>query len=91
MAYSVESDGQTLLIWGDTTNHFAFSLQQPDWHLAIDDDPEQAAATRKRILDKVATDRILAVGHHMPFPAVGYVEHHGNGYRWHPAVYQLWA
>jgi glyoxylase-like metal-dependent hydrolase (beta-lactamase superfamily II) len=91
MAYSVESDGQTLLIWGDTTNHFAFSLQQPDWHLAIDDDPEQAAATRKHVLDMVATDRMLAIGHHMPFPAVGYVERHGGGYRWQPAAYQLWG
>jgi glyoxylase-like metal-dependent hydrolase (beta-lactamase superfamily II) len=90
MAFMIESEGRTALIWGDTTNHFAFSLQRPDWHLAIDDDAEQAATTRKRILDMVATDRILAIGHHMPFPAVGYVERLESGYRWQPATYQLW-
>jgi hypothetical protein len=28
-------------------------------------------------------------GYHMPFPAVGYVENSGEGYRWVPASYQL--
>lgn len=89
LAYMVESDGKALLIWGDVTNHFALSLQRPHWHAAMDDDRELAAKTRKRILDMVATDNILAIGHHMPFPAVGHVEREGEGYRWLPLTYQL--
>ena len=89
LAYMVESDGKALMIWGDVTNHFALSLQWPHWHAAMDDDRELAAKTRKRILDMVSTDNILAIGHHMPFPAVGYVERVREGYKWLPLTYQL--
>ena len=89
MAYMIESDGKALLIRGDVTNHYALSLQRPDWHAAMDDDRVLAVTTRKRILDMVATDNLLAIGHHMPFPAVGYVERMGGAYRWLPLTYQL--
>ena len=89
MAYQVESEGHSLLIWGDTTNHFVLSLQNPGWQAAMDDDRDLAVETRKRILDMVATDRMLAIGHHMPFPAIGYVERHENAYRWVPTTYQM--
>ena len=89
LAFMVESEGKALLIWGDVTNHFALSLQRPHWHAAMDDDRGRAAETRTRVLDMVATDNILAIGHHMPFPAVGYVERAAEGYRWLPLTYQL--
>ena len=65
------------------------SLQRPDLHLDVDDDKEKAAATRKRIFDMVASEGIAAVGFHMPFPAIGYVERAGDAYRWVPHGYQL--
>ena len=52
-------------------------------------DAEKAVETRKKVLDMIATDRIPATGYHMPFPAVGFVEKDGSGYRWVPASYQL--
>ena len=54
--------------------HYVVSLQRPDLHLDVDDDKEKAVATRKRILDMVATDRLFVAGFHMPFPGLGYVE-----------------
>lgn len=89
MAYMVESGGKTVLIWGDVTNHYAFSLQRPEWQVGFDDDKDQATATRRRILDMAATDRLLIVGHHMPFPAIGFVENLNGLYRWLPACYQM--
>ncbi len=90
MAYHVESEGSRILLWADLTNHYVASLQRPDWHVRFDMDKEKAAAARKRVLDMVAADRIPATGYHMPFPAVGYVEKGGDGYRWVPASYQLY-
>jgi hypothetical protein len=55
----------------------------------VDDDKERAAATRKRILDMVASDELLVIGFHMPFPGIGYVERGQGGYRWVPHTYQL--
>jgi hypothetical protein len=50
-------------------------------------DKEQAVASRKRVFDLVAADRIPFTGYHMPFPAVGYVEKQDLGYRYVPASY----
>jgi glyoxylase-like metal-dependent hydrolase (beta-lactamase superfamily II) len=89
MAYHLESEEQRLLLWGDVANHYVASLQRPEWHVRVDDDKERAIATRRRILDMVATDQLWAIGFHMPFPAVGAVEPTHDGYRWLPVTYQL--
>ena len=52
-------------------------------------DKAAAAATRRKLLGMVATDRIPLVGYHLPFPAVGYVEAAGDGFAYVPASYQL--
>ena len=89
MAYHVESEGKRLLIWADTCTHYVMSIQRPDWHVEVDDDKARAVATRKRILDMAATDKLFVAGFHMPFPGVGYVEKSSAGYRWIPVSYQL--
>ena len=89
MAYHVESQGKRLLIWADTCGHYVVSLQRPDWQLDVDDIKDQAVATRKRVLDMVATDNLFVAGFHMPFPGLGLVEKSASGYRWVPVGYQL--
>ena len=89
LAWHIESDGQRLLLWADTVNHYIVSLQRPEWHVGVDDDQEQAVATRRRLLEMVATEGFWAIGYHMPFPAVGWVERAPDGYRWVPLSYQL--
>jgi len=89
MAFHIESDGQRLLNWADVANHYIMSLQQPEWHVGFDHDKEMGVATRKRVLDMVANEKLPVVGYHMPFPSVGFVEKTGTGYRWMPASYHL--
>jgi glyoxylase-like metal-dependent hydrolase (beta-lactamase superfamily II) len=89
LAFHVESDNQSLLIWGDVANHYVVSIQRPEWATGFDDVPDTAIATRKRILDMVATDKIAIAGFHMPFPSVGFVEKSGTSYRWLPASYHF--
>ena len=89
MAYHIESEGKRLLIWADTCSHYVMSMQRPEWHLDVDDDKDKAVATRKRILDMVATERLFVAGFHMPFPGVGCVEKAGGAYRWVPHGYQV--
>jgi glyoxylase-like metal-dependent hydrolase (beta-lactamase superfamily II) len=87
--FHIESAGERLLLTADTANHFVASLQRPDWHVSFDMDKEQAVASRKRVFDLIATDRIPFTGYHMPFPALGYVEKQDLGYRYVPASYQF--
>lgn len=89
MSYRVESGGSELLIWADVCNHYVVSLQRPDWEVAFDHDKAKAAATRKKVFDMVNADRLPVVGHHMPFPGVGYLDKRGDGYHWVAAGYQL--
>lgn len=89
MMFMVEDGGKQVLLWGDLANHYVFSLQAPEAKVFFDDDSDMAIATRKRVLDMVATDNIPVIGHHMPFPSLGYVERTANSYRWEPASYQM--
>ncbi len=89
MAYMLESGNQRLLITADTANHHVWSLANPDWEVLYDADKAAAAATRRRILGMLAADRTPMLGYHMPFPAVGFVEQDGEGFRWVPHTYQL--
>ena len=89
LMFHVESAGKSVLLWGDVANHYVFSLQVPEVAVGFDDDKEAAIATRLRVLDMVASDDQLVIGHHMPFPSLGYVERTGMSYRWVPATYQM--
>ena len=89
LAFTIESEGKRLINWADTCNHYVVAIQRPDLHLDVDDDKEKAVATRKRILDMAATDKLFVAGFHMPFPGLGWVEKTSGGYRWVPHSYQM--
>ncbi len=89
LCYRIESGGKGFLIFGDVTNHYVASLAKPDWHCAFDMDADKAVTARKKILDMVSSDKIPAAGYHMPFPAVGHVAKHNDGYVWIPVSYHL--
>ena len=42
-------------------------------------DAPAAEATRRRVLDEVATDRVQVIGYHFPFPAAGHIARDGRG------------
>ncbi|MDB5554755.1 MAG: metallo-beta-lactamase family protein [Rhizobium sp.] len=85
----MESDGKGLVITGDTANHYVLSLQNPDWEVRFDADKAAAAASRRKVFDLIAAEKLPFVGYHMPYPAAGFVEKVGNGYRYVPVTYQF--
>ena len=89
MIFNVEFDGRRLILAADTANHYVLSLQRPEWEVRFDMDKAAAAATRKKVFDMIATDRVAFLGYHMPFPSVGYAEKLDTGYRFVPKSYQF--
>ncbi|CCB67813.1 MBL fold metallo-hydrolase [Hyphomicrobium sp. MC1] len=90
LAFMIESQGKSILYWGDCAHHQVASLAHPEWDCLFDSDKQLGARTRRRIYDMAATDRIPVIGYHMPFPSIGYVERNGPGsYRWLAHTYQL--
>lgn len=88
-AYRLESGGAQMMVLADTTNHYVWSLANPDWEVRFDQDKAVAAATRRKMLDMLAAERIPFAGYHMPFPGIGFVEAAGGGFRYVPASYQF--
>ena len=89
MGYIVESGGSAVALVADTANHYVWSLGYTDWEVRFDADKAAAAATRRKVLGMLAADKMPFIGYHMPFPAVGYVETRGDGFRYVPTSYQL--
>lgn len=89
MAFHVESEGKRLMITADTFTQYVMGVQRPEWYFDMDDDKDKAVATRKRILEMLASERLFAVGFHMPFPALGWIDRAEGSYRWVPHSYQM--
>jgi glyoxylase-like metal-dependent hydrolase (beta-lactamase superfamily II) len=85
MAVMVESEGQRLLIGGDALTNVAVSFARPEWRWGGDYDRDRGVATRRRLLDQLATDRIPLIGFHLSWPGHGRVERAGGAYRFVPA------
>jgi glyoxylase-like metal-dependent hydrolase (beta-lactamase superfamily II) len=83
----VSSDGSDFLIWGDIVHCAALQFPEPERGIAFDTDPAMAIANRKKVMDMVATDRLLFAGAHLPFPGVGHAAKAGGGYRYVPLTH----
>ena len=69
---------------GDVAFHDPLSYAFPDDRSAYDADPDEGAATRRRMLDRLAAERLNVVGYHHPWPGLGRVERSGRVYRFIP-------
>ncbi|MGN6460361.1 MAG: MBL fold metallo-hydrolase [Pseudolabrys sp.] len=86
--YMVTSGSASLCVAADTAHHSVLMLEKPKMEFSFDPDGKQAAATRVRVLDMLAAQRIPLIAYHFPFPGVGHVAKAGEGYRFYPAPMQ---
>jgi glyoxylase-like metal-dependent hydrolase (beta-lactamase superfamily II) len=84
MSVQLASNGDQALVVGDAITQPLISFAHPEWRPGYDGEMDQAVVARRRLLDQAATDRILVLGYHFPFPGVGNVARDGNAYRWVP-------
>lgn len=74
-----------VLISGDALTQDVISFARPAWRWGADLDGDKAAATRRRLLDQLATDRLRLLGYHLPWPGLGHVERKEGAFRFAPA------
>ncbi len=82
--YLVESQGQTLLLWGDIVHLGGVQLARPATGFRADVDVDGAAKTRMDLLAKLVQSNALVAGAHLPFPGVGRLATEEGGYAWRP-------
>lgn len=81
-SFVIASGKEQLLVQGDVTSGIALVfVRNPDWFAGGDMDGPMAVATRRRLYDRLAGERMLTTGYHLPFPALGRIEKAGAGYR----------
>ncbi|HEY5301525.1 MAG TPA: MBL fold metallo-hydrolase [Acetobacteraceae bacterium] len=69
---------------GDVAFHHPISYAFPEAESLFDTDRAQGAATRRRVLDRLAAERLLVIGYHHPWPGLGRVERAGTAFRFIP-------
>jgi glyoxylase-like metal-dependent hydrolase (beta-lactamase superfamily II) len=80
----IQSGKDSLLIWGDLVHLAAIQIARPDTGLVYDVDPQAACATRRRMFDRVAADKLAVAGAHLDFPGFGTIVRKGAGFAFEP-------
>jgi glyoxylase-like metal-dependent hydrolase (beta-lactamase superfamily II) len=80
----IQSGKDSLLIWGDLVHLAAIQIARPDTGLVYDVDPQAACATRRRMFDRVAADKLAVAGAHLDFPGFGTIVRKGSGFAFEP-------
>ena len=86
-AYLVASGKDQLMIWGDTVHVPEVQTAFPEAGMAFDTDLAAAAASRKRMFDRVSADGILIAGMHLHFPAYSRLARRGDAYALYPEAW----
>ena len=71
----------------DTVNH-QILVRNPEWACGPTWTRRWPSASRKRLLDMAAADKIQIAAYHLPFPSTGFITKQGSGYEFHPAYWQ---
>lgn len=81
ISFELRSGSESLLVVGDAIGNHHVAMERPDWASGSDQDAETGAATRQRLLDQLATDKMAILGFHLPNGGIGRIERAGDAYR----------
>jgi glyoxylase-like metal-dependent hydrolase (beta-lactamase superfamily II) len=84
VTHLVSSGGKQFLISADVVNLSPHIQTNPEWQLSIDQDPQMAVETRRKIFDRAVADRLIISGTHWLMPNVGTLAKDGNTYVFSP-------
>ena len=86
--YMITSGGKTICNIGDVAHHVIL-FKHPRIEVAFDTDSKQGAQSRVKLFDTLAAQRIPLLVFHMPWPGLGQLAKHGDGFRYVPSPMQL--
>jgi glyoxylase-like metal-dependent hydrolase (beta-lactamase superfamily II) len=82
--FMVTSAGKSFAFLGDLTHHSVLLMEKPRMEFSYDTDPKQSAASRVRLLDMLAANKIPVMAYHFAWPGYGHVAKAGDGFRYYP-------
>jgi glyoxylase-like metal-dependent hydrolase (beta-lactamase superfamily II) len=87
-AYLLADGDDQLMIWGDTVHLPEVQTAYPEAGVRFDLDSSLAVVSRRRMFDRVATEKILVAGMHLHFPAFSHLAKQSRGYRLYPEAWR---
>ncbi|KXF76402.1 hydrolase [Paramesorhizobium deserti] len=88
VTFLVHSADDQLLLTADLAYHPLVNIDNP-WRPGPDRDKDAALESRRRIFDRAASERLLVLGFHYPFPGIGRMLKTDSGYAWVPAGWEF--
>ena len=90
-SYVVNSSAAKVYVQSDVTHAPFLFARHPGWHAFYDHEPVLAEATRRKVYDMLAAEKMMVQGFHYPFPSVAPVEMTATGYlvvpmQWSPVL-----
>jgi glyoxylase-like metal-dependent hydrolase (beta-lactamase superfamily II) len=86
-SHIVSSGSAKIMVQADVTNRPELFAVNPGWHFMFDMDGPVAEGSRRKLYDMLAAEKMMVQGFHYAFPAAGYVEKAGTGYRVVPVAW----
>ena len=87
--FNVESAGKSFTFMGDLSHHSVLLLERPRMEFAYDTDPKQASATRVKLLDMIAANKLPVMSYHYAWPGFGNIAKTGEGFHYYPAAMKM--
>ena len=85
--YLIESEGQTMLMWGDVVHLAAMQFAESSVTIAYDADADEAATDRTAVFNEAAQKGYLVASSHISFPGLGHVRAKDGAFEWVPVDY----
>lgn len=83
----VFSGSEEIVHIADLIHSDVLLFPHPEWGFDGDTDFTQAADTRRKVLESLATDRTMVFSYHLPWPGIGHVQKKEDGFAWIAETY----
>jgi glyoxylase-like metal-dependent hydrolase (beta-lactamase superfamily II) len=87
--FMVTSNGKSFAYLADLTHHPILLLEKPRMQFSYDTDPAQAAATRVKLLDMIAANKVPVMAYHYAWPGLGHIAKTAEGFHYYPEAMNL--
>ena len=83
----VFSGNEEIVHIADLVHSDVLLFPHPEWGFDGDTDFEEAALTRRKVLEGLANDRTKVFSYHLPWPGIGHVKKQDEGFEWIAETY----
>jgi glyoxylase-like metal-dependent hydrolase (beta-lactamase superfamily II) len=81
LSFEVAGD-EGLIVVADVLISASIYFPHPEWKFGFDANHDVAISSRKKLLDRAATDKVKLLGYHWAYPGIGYAERSGTAYKY---------